>query len=249
MLYRDIHAVTGFWFSLLLLLVLAGGLPWTDVFGSNFKWFQDVTNTGYPKTWESSTLHSTVNGIPITLDDMVVKARALNLAGEVSIGLPQSEQSVFSVYNTTSDLSAMQMIHLDQYSGKQLATHSWSDIGLLMQVRLWVMAFHQGEFGLWNWYLMLFIAFMLLVMSCSAIISYVLRKQAGSWSVPKVPAQFKVGKGVVILIIILGVILPLFGVSMVLILVLDWLKGKRRIQLKRKQDPLSKTADMPVQTT
>lgn len=229
---RDLHAVTGFWFSLLLLLVLSGGLPWTDVFGSNFKWFQDKTNTGYPHTWDGRALSSRANGTPFTLDQMEETGRLLNLPGEVSIHLPQSPQSVFSVSNSTSDLSATRMVHFDQYTGEQLLVHTWSDIGPLMRGRLWVMAFHQGEFGPWNWYLMLFIAFMLLTMSCSALYSYVLRKRKGSWSVPDVPARFRVGHGVILLMVVLGVVFPLFGLSVLIITGGEWLlkqKNKRSL--------------------
>ena len=42
-LFRDLHTVLGFWVSLLLLLTLAGGFPWTDVFGANLKWVQKLT--------------------------------------------------------------------------------------------------------------------------------------------------------------------------------------------------------------
>ncbi|WP_233890655.1 PepSY-associated TM helix domain-containing protein, partial [Tenacibaculum piscium] len=96
-LFRDLHAVTGFWMSLLLLIILAGGLPWTDVFGSNFKWVQKVTNTGYPKTWNGRGLASEVKGNikTISIDEMVAIANAQNLQGTVSIGLPKSAKSTF----------------------------------------------------------------------------------------------------------------------------------------------------------
>ncbi|RXJ71046.1 hypothetical protein CS022_21830 [Veronia nyctiphanis] len=47
-LYRDLHAVTGFWLSAFLLVILAGGMPWTEYFGSNYKWVRDNTGSGYP---------------------------------------------------------------------------------------------------------------------------------------------------------------------------------------------------------
>ncbi|WP_109829399.1 PepSY-associated TM helix domain-containing protein [Reichenbachiella versicolor] len=217
LLYRDIHAVTGFWFSILLLLVLAGGLPWTDVFGSNFKWVQDQTNTGFPKTWDGRAFTSEIKGEPLTLDQMAMIARELDLPGEISLHLPLSPKAVFSVSNRTSELSSMRKLHFDQYSGKPVAKLAWSDIGIMMQGRLWVMAFHQGEFGPWNWYLMLVVAFMLLVMSISGLYTYLLRKRKGEWSVPVVPAQFSVGVGLFIIIIALGIMLPLFALSVALI--------------------------------
>ncbi|NJO89648.1 MAG: PepSY domain-containing protein [Chloroflexia bacterium] len=176
-LFRDVHALSGFWFSLLLLLVLAGGLPWTDVFGNNFKWVQEKTNTGFPATWDSRTLKSKPVGEAISLDEVISKASQLKLAGSTIIDLPQNPTGVYSIYNETNELSKMEKIHIDQYSGEILVRHNWSDVGILMKARLWVMAFHQGEFGLWNWYLMIFVATGLLILSVSAIVSYFYRKQ------------------------------------------------------------------------
>jgi len=74
-LYRDLHAVLGFWISILLLATLAGGMPWTDVFGANFKWLQKVTQTGFPKTWSARGLTSKIDGQAVSLDEMVALAK------------------------------------------------------------------------------------------------------------------------------------------------------------------------------
>ncbi len=62
--WRDMHSVLGFWLSIFMLLILAGGMPWTDVFGSNLRWVQEQTNTGYPEHWTNSKgLHSKEEGL------------------------------------------------------------------------------------------------------------------------------------------------------------------------------------------
>ncbi len=224
-LFRDLHAVTGFWMSLLLLIILAGGLPWTDVFGSNFKWVQKVTNTGYPKTWNGRGLASEVKGNikTISIDEMVAIANAQNLQGTVSIGLPKSAKSTFSVSNKTFPLTAQKKLHFNQYSGELIKAHTWSDVGFLMRGRMWVMAFHQGQFGGWNWWLMFGVAIGLTIMTIAGLFSYLYRKQKGSWGVPKVSSQFKVGKLIVFILVLLGVLLPMFGVSLLLILLFEQL--------------------------
>ncbi len=226
-LFRDLHAVSGFWFSSLLVLVLAGGLPWTDVFGESFKWVQQNTGTGFPETWESRTLKSQLTGKPLVLDEIISKAEGLNLNGIVTIDLPQSPYGVYSIYNQTSALSAMKKIHVDQYSGEVIKSHTWADVGVLMKARLWAMAFHQGEFGLWNWYLMLFVAIGLLVLSGSAITSYLLRKQPGSFGVPKLPDHLAPSAALIVIIILMGIVLPLFGVSIVAIFCINKLIARR----------------------
>ncbi|MFL0088867.1 PepSY domain-containing protein [Tenacibaculum maritimum] len=224
--YRDMHAVIGFWISILLLITLAGGLPWTDIFGSNFKWVQKITNTGYPKTWSGKGLASVPAEKPITLDEMVIIAKQQQLKGITSIGLPKTSKGTFSVSNKTYDLASQKMLHFDQYSGKLIKQHNWSDVGVLMRGRMWVMAFHQGQFGTWNWWVMFSLAIILTIMSLSALASYLLRKRKGHWGVPKVPSKFKVEKGIIFILILLGVILPTFGISLILITLINTLPKK-----------------------
>lgn len=237
--YRDVHSITGFWVAILLLMILAGGLPWTDVFGSNFKTLQKVTNTGYPSTWNARKLKSSINDPSqnmISLDQMMIKATSLNLTGEVSIAFPKGPMGIYSVYNTNpTDLKSQKKIHFDAYTGKQLLANDWDDVGILMQGRAWFMAFHQGEFGTCNWVLMLLTAIALAMMSSAAIASYLLRKKPKNWSVPKVPASFKVGYGIVILLIILSLLFPLFGMSLLLIVSIEyWRKGNENKRIRKE---------------
>ena len=228
-LFRDLHAVLGFWISIGLLITLAGGMPWTDVFGSNFKWLQRVTGTGFPKTWNGKGLQSQPANTTVSLDEVVALAKAKTLKGITSIALPRGPKGVYTIYNETFDLGAQERFYLDQYSGKQLFKHNWKDVGVLMRGRMWFMAFHQGQFGLWNWLLMLCIASLLAVVTIAALVSYLKRKPKGQWGTPKVPAQFKVGYGVLVTIAILGIVLPLFGISVLVLAMVDYLKPKLKI--------------------
>lgn len=217
-LFRDLHAITAFWISTLLILVLAGAFPWTEIVGSNFKKVQEVTNTGYPKSWMGIGLAKPSNQKVITLDEIVEKANELNLKGEVKIDFPKGPAGVYSLGNTFyPDLSSQQRLHFNQYSGKQVLHQDWKDVGVLMRGRMWVMAFHQGQFGAWNWWLMLFLAVFLVLSSVAAILSYFSKKPKNKWIVPKVPKSFNASLVVVITIIILGLLFPLFGISALII--------------------------------
>lgn len=230
--YRDLHAITGFWISGLLLLVLAGGLPWTDVFGSNFKELQKITNTGFPKEWNGIGIQSTPNGKPLSLDKLVTKAKSFKLPGVVTIQFPKGPKGIYSVSNLNpSNLSSQKKIHLDQYSGTIIKTMDWKEVGVLMRGRMWVMAFHQGEFGNWNWWLMLGIAILLFIMCLAAILSYLKRKQKGNWGVPKVPTGFKIDYVTLGIIFVLSIVFPLFGLSIVLIIGYEYYRRKRKLYL------------------
>lgn len=225
-LFRDIHAVTGFWFSFLIILILAGGLPWTDVFGSGYKWVQDSTESGFPSTWSSRSLKSVPSKESLPLDDLVNKSKQLHLNGKVSIHLPNSPTGIYSISNETSELSKMKVFHFDQYSGKLIKSHTWADIGIMMKTRIWVMAFHQGQFGTWNFLLIILSAFALIVLSLSAVFSYLKRKPKENFRLPSTPKDLKLGVGLITMISILGLILPLFGISLIFIVLTTAIKRK-----------------------
>lgn len=228
MFFRDVHAIGGFWISLLLLLVLAGGFPWTDVFGSNFKRLQKMTNTGYPLTWNGKGLASQEkNTDPLPLDQVVSLASKMSLEGRVQIHFPKNKKGTYAVSNSTPDLDKQKKIHLDQYTGETIKIHHWKDVGILMRARMWLMVFHQGEFGLWNWLLMLGTGIVLFLMSFSALMSYIFRKSRGSWGVPRVPEHFKIDYPIFFIIVVLGIVFPLFGISLVLLSMGSYLLKKR----------------------
>lgn len=229
--FRDAHAITGFWLSAIFLLILAGGLPWTDVFGAGFKWVQEKTQTGYPSTWNQYDLANHPSDAKIvSLDKIVESAKELKLPGSVSIDFPKNENGVYSVQNTNyKDLNQQQKYHFNPYTAEVLKKHTWADVGVLMRARMWVMAFHQGQFGQWNWILILLTTSLLFFMSLSAVISYVLRKRKNSWGVPKVPKQYSISPGLIIIIGVLCALLPLFGLSVIIICIFELLKNGRKI--------------------
>lgn len=245
--WRDMHAVLGFWLSLFLLVILAGGMPWTDVFGSQLKWVQAKTETGYPKHWrsskglqsviplteqltEQSTTQAKKTGSALTIDEMIAIAQQQSLPGNITLKLPRKPNGVFSVSNRSFWLQDQQVLHFDQYTGKMLKAHTWQDVGILMDLRQVAMRLHQGEYGLANWLIVLLVALTFAFSTAAGLTSYLLRKPNGRWGIPSVPAQFQVGKVLLIIILALGVLFPLFGLSLVLLWAFEWFKrhvGKR----------------------
>ncbi len=231
--WRDLHAVGGFWLSIVMLVVVAGGMPWTDVFGSQLKWVQKQTDTGYPKYWRSSkglaSLQPSNNQSPLDLDQLIELAQAQQLQGSISISLPTSETGVVSVSNRALWLEDQQVLHLNQYTGEVVKAYNWDDVGVLMELRQIFMRFHQGEYGEINWWAMVIIGLGFIATTSAGLVSYLYRKNKGSWSIPQVPARFQVDKILLMMIIGLGLLFPMFGASLILI----WLWEKRNLILKQ----------------
>lgn len=61
-----------------------------------------------------------------------------------------------------------------------------------------------------------------LILSVSGFVAWWMRRPAGTLGVPAAP-EASLGAGMIILVIGLGILFPLFGASLIVALVLDWL--------------------------
>ncbi len=74
-LWRDLHAVTGFWTALLIAFLIVTGLPWANVWGGLLKRGTDAVGIGYPTshrlhgTTPKATVKQALGQAPWTLED------------------------------------------------------------------------------------------------------------------------------------------------------------------------------------
>lgn len=228
-LWRDLHAVLGFWLSVFMLIILAGGMPWTDVFGNQLKWVQKQTDSGFPEHWRNakgltSQPTNTKELKPLSLDEVAGIAQSKNLDGVISIQFPASTKGVYTIVNRSLLLRDQHVIHVDQYNGNIIKSLQWNEVGVLMDLRQIFMRLHQGEYGTVNWAVLLLVALLFTLTTASGLISYLIRKPKGSWGIPRVPARFNVDKLLLILIIILGSVFPMFGANLFVLFVWDQMK-------------------------
>jgi uncharacterized iron-regulated membrane protein len=224
-LWRDIHAVGGFWLSLFMLVIISGAMPWTDIFGGNLKQVQAATDTGFPATWRKApNVLSTVQDKALPLEKIINIAQNQGLSGKLTLSIPKEATGTFKLANRSFWLQDQQVIYLDQFSGEVLKRHSWKEVGILMDLRQIAMRLHQGEYGRISWYSVLIVSLLFTLSSIAGLISYLKRKPNNSWGFPTVPAQFKVGKALLGIILALAVLFPAFGISLVAIVLVSQLK-------------------------
>lgn len=231
LMWRDLHSVLAFWMSVFMLIILAGGMPWTTLFGDQLKWVQKQTQTGYPQHWrDSKGLTSTINAdgkLPITLDQVIAIGNSHKLDGKISVSIPMQANGVYTIANRALWLEDQKVIHVDQYSGEIVKTLNWNQVGILMELRQVFMRLHQGEYGRINLIVVLGVALTFFLATLASITSYLMRRKKGSWSIPGVPESFNVGIPIVAIIALLGFAFPAFGVSVILIFCIQWSRRLR----------------------
>lgn len=254
--WRDLHAVTGVLVGGFIVFLALTGMPWSIFWGDKANEFANGHNFGYPAgvrvdvpmsgerlaerdqtSWslEQAQLPQSIQpvtdelraAVPIGLDQAVARFDALGLAPGYAASVPASPEGVYTGSVYPDDLSRQRVVHLDQYSGDVLIDMSYGDYGPLGRGLEWGINVHMGqEFGIWNKIILVLACIAIVLFSVSAGVMWWKRRPAGQLGVPPMPKNPRRLWGVLGLLMIGGVVFPLVGASLVVIVLLDTL-GQR----------------------
>lgn len=169
----------------------------------------------------------------ISLDDVVAVARAKNVREGFSVTFPSDAEGVYTIAAPTDDPFRQATLHVDQYSGKVLSDVRWRDYGVAPKVTEMGIVLHEGVyFGLANQLLMLFGALTVILFAVSGTVMWWQRRPAKTVGAPAMPSNFPLWKGAVAIILVMGLLFPMVGISLLAVLLLDYLVLSRLPRLK-----------------
>ncbi|WP_404344138.1 PepSY-associated TM helix domain-containing protein [Vreelandella venusta] len=247
--WRDLHAVLGIFIGGFIVFLAITGMPWSGVWGGQVNQWANGNNFGYPTgvrvevpmsnaylsdqgstSWsleQARVPESTPPAVPaprIGLNNAVAQLEALGLQQGYSVNLPTTAAGVYTGSIYPDDLTQQRVIHLDQYSGEPLLDMSYADYGALGRWLEFGINVHLGqEFGLINQLFLLAVCIAIIVMCVSAGVMWWKRRPSGAMGVPPLPADKRVFRGLIALLVIGGVLFPLVGASLLVMLMIDWL--------------------------
>ena len=230
--WRDLHAVTGVWISSLAMFLLLSALPWTTVWGAGFK---EIRSLGTPTKQDWSTGHAGEHAehlrdmaaatlvSPVSLDDIVRRVAALHLDPPVRIYLPSDRQPWWRVRSETQDRPRVRELALDRVSGAVLRDEGFGAKPLVDRIVGVGVAAHEGQlFGAANQALGLFTALGLITLCVSAVVLWWRRRPGGSLGIPAPRvAEFRIGAWLITGMLVLGALLPVFGISLAVLWIVD----------------------------
>ncbi len=253
--WRDLHAVTGIFAGFFIIFLALTGMPWSSVWGGKVNEWANGRNFGYPAglridvpmsdehlnhvaktSWslEQAQIPKTMPmGAPINLDTAVETFTRLGLHRGFSVALPQGPEGVYSGSVYPDDLSQQRVIHLDQYSNTPLIDISYADYGPLGRGLEWGINTHMGQtFGTLNKIILLAVCAGIVMLAVSAGVMWWKRRPSGSLGVPPLPSDRRVFVGLFVLLAIGGLLFPLTGLSLLVMIGLDliwqWISGGRQ---------------------
>lgn len=238
MFWRDLHAVTGFWVAGFTLFLLISGLPWALVWGGALKELRQQNGGDHshhqaaPADWSLSSMenhhanHSTQN---IQLPEILVQnAQALNFPHPAELAPATDQSRNWTLKSQTQNRPQRVDAWLDGDTGEVLKTKNFAEKKLLDRIIGTGIAAHEGQlFGWFNQLLGLFTTACLVLMSISGFILWRRRKPANILGAPPPMPQTHAGKVVTGVILVLALVLPLLAISLVLILLSEWLLLRR----------------------
>ncbi len=165
----------------------------------------------------------------VDIDSVAAFARSLGFNGRFQIHIPVDATSVWtishdSMSNDGPNPTADRTIHIDQYTGKVLADVGFADYSPYAKAMAVGIAFHEGDLGVWNLVLNTVFCLSVVLVSVSGAIMWWKRRPGTAGSrlfAPPRPQDLPFWKGAALLVVALGIVFPMAGLAIALILLLD----------------------------
>jgi uncharacterized iron-regulated membrane protein len=252
-LLKDLHRVTGFWIAGLVLVMLVSGLPWAAAWGGAFKWAR--TELGLvqgPQEWKAGAgsghlghgdgHHGARSGAApailaasVPLSEVVTKAQAERMAFPVVVIPPRAPQRFapptgdeWTVKSETQNRPLTRQVTYDPATGAETGRRGFADTHVVDRVVNTGIAWHEGQlFGLANQLLGLLTAIALVAISILGVAMWLRRRPRGRLGAPP-SAEGANLRWAIAALVVAGLLLPLFGASLVVLALLDLVVRRRR---------------------
>jgi uncharacterized iron-regulated membrane protein len=176
----------------------------------------------------------------IGLDEAIAAARRQGIGERFWVGLPEGERGVYTVAQTAmnadvTDPTRELIVHVDQYSGAVVGQAGWNDYDLLARAMAAGIPLHQGSLGGWSLAGAVAVCLATLTLSVSGLVMWWLRRPARAFrlAAPPRPALLEVPRATWATAVVLGVLFPLAGATLIAVALLDWAVVRHVSALRR----------------
>ncbi|SFR76253.1 PepSY-associated TM helix domain-containing protein [Sphingomonas jatrophae] len=254
--WRDLHGVSGFWVSAFALFLLVSGLPWAKSWGGYLGTVRAIVEGQAPKQdWSSGHTaelrsraaadagtrammgeHAEHGGMTMAhpptsygpLDRIVARVTPLALAAPVLVAPPTGPDAPWTAKSDAANRPLRTDLTLDGATGAILSRKNFAQRRLVDRLVGWGVAIHEGQaFGWLNQLLNLLTAIGLALVSVSSVVLWWRRRPDGVLGAPPAVTGRRGGWGLAAGIVLLGVLLPLFGATLVAVLLIERLVLRR----------------------
>jgi len=219
---RDLHSCVAVWFSVVLLFFLVTALPWTKFWGETIlPVIETATNQTSPAGFSTggASIAQMTAALP-AVDDVVEAARRRAVPGTLDVKLAPWPEAPLFVANVHTNPSQDRTMLAEARSGRVLGDYRSHDVPAIPRFVAFGIHVHQGDFGLSSLWLNTAFAVSLIWLGATGALSWWIRRPRGGLSAP-IAARVPPPRWVLAAALIVCVLLPLLGVSVVCLLITD----------------------------
>jgi uncharacterized iron-regulated membrane protein len=158
----------------------------------------------------------------VTLNTIDTLARAIGFGPRYRINLPQSTDGVYTISSTSmvgdTDVPGDERtVHVDQHSAEIVAEVGFDDYSALAKSMAVGVAVHQASMGWWNIALNVLACAAVIFLCVSGTFLWWLRRPANSRWLPVAPrtAGLPIRSALTVLLVVMGCMIPLLGLTLV----------------------------------
>ncbi|KVH54568.1 peptidase [Burkholderia sp. MSMB1072] len=159
---------------------------------------------------------------PLPLARAIAIVAGLGVTSGYTLALPAGADGVFTASYFPADPKAERTIYVDQYSGAVLKDIRYDDYGAVSKAVSYGTSLHMGRyFGLANQILCAVLSLGLAVMAVTGTVMWWKRRPAGKLGAPSRERGTPPMRGWVAGLVLLGIVFPLMGLTLVAVWLLD----------------------------
>lgn len=238
--FRDLHAVAGFYLLAPMALIAATGLFYALIWGASF---QFLTGSSAPKPGAAPPEMSPP-GEPLPLDRLVTLARDRYPGRNLLVTLPGASDRVAKIgaandFNNSYGPYVSAQFELDRADGRMTAHETLAENGLYWW-HGWTYPLHVGSIlGPATKVLWLAACLVLAALPITGLAMWWVRRPAGRTGFPRRP-EVPLPRPLIALIALLGLLMPAVGGSMLAILAGEWAVARlRRARVAEPAQPVA----------
>lgn len=170
-----------------------------------------------------------------SLENIISQSEKNGISKPFSIVYPKDETGVFTVTKSSNtgvtglDVAPKEetTVYYDQYSGKQLGKVDYEDYGIIGKWFSFGIPLHEGHlFGTANKIINLLVCLAFIGSIVLGFMSWIKKRKPGTYGIPS-RMNGKYSIGLIAFLIVLGVIMPLFGASLIVVAIIEYFIWKR----------------------
>lgn len=223
---RDLHAVFGFYVAPLAAIVLATGLFMSQVWGTGYTWVSVQAGQSLGAFLTRGESKEVSEKSPGALDRSIAgvlgRSRPSDVMYFMLASTPKEAHKAYLM--NQGDVNTVRGFDIDQYTGAIVAATETAELTPMVRLLAFVESLHQGlTFGMTSKILAFLTCLALIGMVITGVWMWWNRRPKGETGFPQRPKPGAVPKWVGGLTILLSILLPTVGASIILILCGDWL--------------------------